>query len=173
MGRHIVEEGTYGANGYDPTYICGTEGLGPGALAAAAYILKKYDSPLAREAEALALKANREAHEASAERNHTPSYFLERVQGCLFLSHKGYNEFISVAGYYGLFVLGNQSSDGTFYYFDARNVLTLQMVYEMIDLSSYRDAIERYRAAVTYTDDHNEYKGETLRQHLFLYGAAD
>ena len=173
VAQHIVQEGTYGANGYDPTYICGTEGLGPGALAAAAYILKKYDSPLAKEAEALALKANREAYEASVERNHTPSYFLDRVQGCLFLNLMGYNEFISVAGYYGQFVLNNQNADGTFYYFDARNVLTLQLVYEMIDLSAYRDAIERYRAAVTYTDDHIEYKGETLRQHLFLYGAAD
>ena len=173
VAKHIVSEGTYGANGYDPTYICGTEGLGPGALAAAAYILKKYDSPLAAEAEALALKANRSAYQASVERNHTPSYFLDRVQGAMFLNMMGYNEFVEVADHYAKNVLNSQNSDGTFYYFDARNVLTLQLVYEIIDLRSYGEAIENYRSAVVYTDDHIEYKGQTLTSHLFLYGAGD
>ena len=173
VAKHIVEEGTYGANGYDPTYVCGGEGLGPGALAAAAYIFKKYDSPLAQEAEALALKANRDAYQASLERNHTPSYYLDRIQGCMFLNMMGYNEFVEVAGYYGQYVLSSQNSDGTFLWFDPRNVLTLQLVYEIIDLTSYEEAIRRYRNALTYTDEYIVYKGETLRAHLDFYGAGD
>ncbi len=173
VAKHIVAEGTYGANGYDPTYVCGGEGLGPGALAAAAYIFKKYDSPLAQEAETLALKANRDAYQASVERNHTPSYYLDRIQGCMFLNMMGYNEFVEVAGYYGQFVLSSQNSDGTFLWFDPRNVLTLQLVYEIIDLTSYEEAIRRYRDALTYTDEYIVYKDETLRPHFIFNGAGD
>ena len=173
VAEHIVSDGTYGANGYDPTYICGTEGLGPGAIAAAAYIFKKYDSPLAKEAEELALKANRAAYEASVTRNHTPSYFLDRVAGAFFLNKMGYSEFVEVGCYYANMVVNNQQPDGTFYYFDPRNVLVMQIANEIIELSSYTNGVQKYRDAVTYTDEGVIYKGETLKAHLFLFGAGD
>lgn len=156
---NVVSEGVYGANGYDPTYVCGGEGLGPGALAAAAYIFKKYDHPLAEEAEALALKASRSAYRASLEIHHTPSIHLDRVQAAYFLCRMGYeDEFVLVADYYGQYVLREQQEDGTFYWFDARAPLTLQVAYEATGYPDYLDAYQRYLSTITFEDEYMVYK---------------
>ncbi|MBR6548500.1 MAG: hypothetical protein IKT68_03055, partial [Clostridia bacterium] len=164
VANNIVTKGIYGANGFDPTYVCGSEGLGTAALAAAAYIFEKYEHPLANQAKELALQASRSAYNASHTLNHTPSFYLDRVQAAYFLCLMGYQaEFAPIADYYGQYVLREQQAngDGSTNWFDGRMPLTMQVLDEIVDSADYANALKWYLTSITYYDDHLEYKGQS------------
>ena len=164
VANNIVTKGVYGAGGFDPTYVCGSEGLGTAALAAAAYIFEKYEHPLANQAKELALQASRSAYNASRSLNHTPSFYLDRAQAAYFLCLMGYQaEFVPIGDYYGQYVLREQQAngDGSTNWFDGRMPLTMQVLDEIVDSADYANALKWYLTSITYYDDHLEYKGQS------------
>jgi hypothetical protein len=171
-GKNIVKNGTYGANGYDPTYICGNEGLGTGAFAAAAYIFAKYNDPLAESAEQLAVKAMEAACEA-AQRGSIPVIKNDRIIACDYLIKLGHNKYMETAKFWADYVLKLQLSDGSFPWsnIDGRFVLSLQRTYDLTVETIYKEAIDRYKSSIEYFEDKMLYKGAVHAGHpLFLGG---
>lgn len=173
VAENLVSRGVYGARGYDPSYVCGDEGLGPGALAAAAYIFRKYDSPLADQAEELALNAMDACYAASYERGVTPGRINDHVAGCGYLAAMGYEEYVDMADYWASFSLNEQRPDGSFGAFDARLVLALQRAWDITGLSKYREAVDRYKQSIAYYPDRIEYNGQTLTGHVLFLGGTE
>ena len=173
VAKNIKANGTYGTtNGYDPTYICGAEGLGTGAFAAAAYIFKKYGDPLAEEAEQRAIKAMDAAVEAS-KRGSMPVLKYDRVAACDYLVKMGHEEYKDVARYWADLVVAEQDATGAFYWLDARCILTVQRTYEITGDQKYLDSINKYRSAITYTPTAIHYKGEAHKQFITFAGAGE
>ena len=173
VAENIVSRGVYGARGYDPTYVCGFEGLGTAALAASAYIFKKYDSPLAEQAEKLAIKAMEAAYSASYERGVTPDCTNDRIAACGYLADLGYEQYIDMAEYWGRFTLAQQRADGSFPGFDTRKVLALQRTYDVTGSQEFRDAVDRYKQTIAYYPDRIEYNGNTMTGHVLFLGGTE
>lgn len=172
VAKNLKANGTYGANGYDPTYICGTEGLGTGALAAAAYIFRKYGDPLAEEAEQLAIKAMDAAVESS-KRGSMPGLKYDRVAACDYLVKLGHEEYKDVARYWADLVVADQEPTGAFYWFDARAVLTVQRAYDITGDQKYLDSVNKYRQSIVYSPTTIIYKGTSYKQHIIFEGAGE
>ncbi len=173
VAKNLVSRGVYGARGYDPSYLCGDEGLGPGAMAAAAYVFKKYDSPLAKQAEALALRSMDACYNASTQRGVTPGRSNDHIAGCGFLAAMGYENYVEMAKYWGGFALGEQRPDGSFGAFDARLVLALQRTWDITGDSRFRDAVDRYKQSIAYYPDRIEYNGNTMTGHVLFLGGTE
>ena len=175
LAKNIRETGTYGAGGFDPSYACDLEGLGPEGLAAAAYILKKYGDPLAGEAERLALKAMEAGMEAAA-RGNNPSFCYYRVAACDYLVRLGHTAYREKAHTCAALVYNEQNKQtGAFNWFDARNPMTLLRAYDLTGDEKYKDALEKYKAAVVYMPNMILYKGEAYQSSsdLIFAGAGD
>ena len=173
VAENLVSRGVYGARGYDPSYLCGDEGLGPGALAAAAYVFKKYNSPLADQAEALALQAMEACYAASWERGVTPGRANDHIAGCGYLAAMGYDQYVSMAEYWGSFALAEQRADGSFGAFDARLVLALQRTWDITGDSKFRDAVDHYKQSIAYYSDRIEYNGQIMTGHVLFLGGTE
>lgn len=173
VAENLVSRGVYGARGYDPSYLCGDEGLGPGALAAAAYVFKKYDSPLAAQAEELALRAMDACYAASYERGVTPGRTNDHIAGCGYLAAMGYDQYVDMAEYWGNFVLFSQGADGSFGVFDARLVLGLQRTWDITGNLAYREAVDRYKKSIAYYPDRIEMGDRILTGHVLFLGGTE
>lgn len=174
VAENILKNGTYGANGFDPSYLCDYESLGPGALAAAAYIINKYEpgTALADESKALAKKALDAALDAYS-RGNVPGIFYDKIVACDYMMRLGYAQYSEWVDTFGQVVLDQQQSDGRFTYFDARFVLTLQRCYEVTGDAEYGDAVQKYRDAVTYMPTLITYGSQTYSSHIIFAGAGD
>lgn len=172
VANNIKQKNIYGANGFDPSYICGNEGLGTGALAAAAYLFKKYDDPQASDADKKAVRAMDAAIEALGRRN-VPGIRYDRVAACDYLVKSGHIEYKEKARVWVDLTIADQKADGSFYWFDARNVLTLQRAYEVTNDKKYLDAVNKYRARVTYKPAMILYQEKILKDHIIFEGAGE
>ena len=176
LAKNILGTGKYGSNGFDPSYICGVEGLGTAALAAGAYIKQKYGLAGAGQAAQLAKTAMDASVEAYKRRNSIPSIYYDRVAACDYLIKSGFGEYLDTAEWWADICLGSQTADGNFYWHDYRQVMTLLRGFEATGGQKYMDAALKFRNTVGYSEDLFTYKhgGEIIQgaTHAMMFGGA-
>ena len=176
LAENILKTNSYGTNGFDPSFICGTEGIGTAAFAAAAYIKQKYGLDGAEEAVRAAKLAMDTAVEAAKTRRALPSTFTDRIAACEYLVRMGFDEYADDAAYWADMQMSYQQPDGSFYWFDQRQALSLLRGYEATGNQKYMDAALKFRNTVEYGEESFTYTqaGEVMQgaTHQINFGGA-
>lgn len=174
VANNILSTGKYGANGFDPTYSCNLEGLGPMGTAAAAQILKKYGDALAGEAEILAKNVLDGA--VQAETRGAKSHVLNGpIAACEYLIQAGNTSYTSQLRTWADQIISEQAADGTWPWYDlqTRNMVALLKAYRSTQDSKYLNAYNKARSSMTYSNTGVGWKGTTVTASLPLHGGAD
>ena len=82
VADNMMDNFTYGTNGYDPSYLCDHS---LGGLAAGAYLMQKYDVDGWEEAVERAANALIERYASYSSRNYTINYYQSAMAGCHFM----------------------------------------------------------------------------------------
>lgn len=161
IAENIFKTGKTGMGIYDVVSTTNCSGIGPDGLAAAAYMLKKYNSPEASEAEKLAVDAMKSfvaLDESGTQTNEL--YYL--ISGCMYLHLIGHPEFDQWARTWADRILSMQKPDGswTWLNFQMRCMEGLLRAYELLGDQKYLDSVNLGLKTLNYKDNNLYWKGE-------------
>ena len=171
VAENMVENFTYGTNGYDPSYICDHS---LGGLAAGAYLMKKYDVKGWEDAVELAATALNDRYAAYTSRNYNINYMQSVMSGCHFmvLMDEDAANFKKMAAAYADRLIAGQAADGTYTWLESRNPVATLIAYDVTGNEKYLTSARRWLEANTYTEDGVIYKGQLYSEPSFE-GAGD
>ena len=166
VAENMVEDFTYGTNGYDPSYICDHS---LGGLAAGAYLMKKYDVDGWEDAVERAATALTDRYEAYSTRNYIINYYQSAMAGCHFmvLMDEDAATFQRIATAYADYMVSHQAADGSFTWLESRNPVAILTAYDITGNEKYLDSARRWLEANTYTEDSVIYKGQSYSEPSF------
>jgi hypothetical protein len=161
-----------GCGVFDPVTTATSSGLGPGEMAAAAWLFRKYHAPEAAEAEDLAVKSMRVMTDLDAEGTINIQLFY-LINGCEYLHLLGHTEFDPWARKWADRILSWQATDGSWSWlnFQLRNMIAMLRAYDLLGDRRYLDAYDRAAATLQYRDGNLYWKGN-LDQGDDFYGAT-
>jgi hypothetical protein len=157
----IGATGKLGCGVYDPVFTATADGLGPEAIAAAAWLLKRAGLPEAGEAEALAVQMMRDTLDRERRGVRTEQlYYL--VDAPRRLAALGHPEFLDQTAVWGQRILAMQRPDGSYQWLDQqfRMMIALLKLADNTGDARYRAAFDRAAATVSYRDDRLYWKGQ-------------
>jgi len=171
VAENMVENFTYGTNGYDPSFLCDHS---LGGLAAGAYLMKKYDVTGWEDAVELAAQALTDRYAAFNSRNYTINYFQSAMAGCHFmvLMDEAADEFKKMASAFADRIVSGQAADGTYTWLESRNPVATLIAYDITGNEKYLNAARRWLEANEYTEDGIIYRGQTHSEPSFV-GTGD
>lgn len=168
---HLTDDFTYGCNGYDPAYLADHS---LGALAAGAYLMKKYNVDGWEQAVERADAALKSCDRAIVERRYIPSCWQSAMAGCHFmvLMGKDPEAYRTLAAKWADRIVAEQAEDGTYAWLDSRNPIATLTAYDITGNERYLEAARRFLEACEYTDKGVLYKGQLYEGPSFN-GAGD
>lgn len=159
--NNVIKTGTTGMRFYDVSWTTNSNGIGPDGLAAAAYILKKYNCPEAKEAEQLAVNSMRAFIKLDKEGTRTNElYYI--ISGCMYLHQLGYTEFDEWARIWADRMMSMRHEDGSWEWlnFQLRCMEGLLRSYELLGDTKYLDAVNTALKTIEYKDNNLYWKGK-------------
>ena len=171
VAENMVQDFTYGTNGYDPSYLCDHS---LGGLAAGAFLMKKYDVDGWESAVALAADALNDRYAAFSSRNYNINYFQSVMSGCHFmvLMDEDAENFKKMATAYADRIVSGQAADGSYTWLESRNPVATLIAYDITGNEKYLTSARRWLEANEYTEDGVIYKGQQYSE-LSFEGAGD
>jgi hypothetical protein len=160
IAENILRTGRLGTGVFDPVATATSNGLGPEAMAAAAWLFRKYHLPEAHEAEEFALSCMKSFTDLDSAGTHTQQlYYL--LNGCRLLAELGHPEYLVWTRRWADRILEMQQADGSFPWlnFQLRCMAALLRAQEMTGDPKYRSAFDRALATVEYRSDGLYWKG--------------
>jgi len=172
IAQSILRAGKLGAGIYDPVASASSNGLGPGGMAAAAYLLRKYNAPEAEEAEELALQCM-QAFVALDRAGTTTQQLYHLLNGCEYLHLMGHTEYDQWARTWADRILQMQAEDGSWAWlnFQLRNMIALLRAHNLLGDHRYRQAFDRALATLDCRTDGLYWQGK-LDRHDDFAGAG-
>lgn len=171
VAENMVEDFTYGTNGYDPSFLCDHS---LGGLAAGAYLMKKYDVAGWEDAVELAAQALTDRYAAFNSRNYTINYFQSAIAGCHFMvmMDEDVDVFKKMAAAYADRIVAAQAPDGSHTWLESRNPVATLTAYDITGNEKYLTSARRWLEANEYTEDGIIYRGQTHSEPSFA-GTGD
>jgi hypothetical protein len=161
IAENLRRGGELGCGKVDPVETATSNGLGPGAMAAAAWLLRRYGLPDAEDAEALAVQTMRDTIDRDAAGLHSEQlYYL--IDAPRLLAELGHREFLPQLGVWGRRILSMQAADGSYAWLDFqfRMMVALRKLFDETGDERYRAAFDRALATIEYRDDRLFWKGQ-------------
>lgn len=167
---HMMDDFTYGTNGYDPSYLADHS---LGALAAGAYLMKKYEVDGWQDAVERAATALKTCEKQIA-RNYIPSYWQSAIAGCHFmvLMDEDVATFKTLAAKWADRIVSGQNADGSYTWLESRNPIATLTAYDITGNEKYLTAARRWLEANEYTDEGVIYRGQLYSETSFT-GTGD
>ncbi|MHB0999780.1 MAG: hypothetical protein ACYC27_11105 [Armatimonadota bacterium] len=161
IAENIAKTGKTGMAPYDAVWTSNCNGIGPDGLAAAAYILKKYNCPEAKEAEDLAVKAMKACTELDKAGTQTNElYYL--ISGCMYMHLLGHTEYDEWARTWADRMIAMQTEDGSWPWlnFQLRCMEGLLRAYELLGDDKYLQAVQKGVKTLSYKDNELYWNGK-------------
>lgn len=168
LAENILKTGKFGLGIFDPVATSTSNGLGPEAMAAAAWMFHKHGTPEAAEAEAFALQCMRAYTTLDMAGTHTEQlYYL--INACRFLAELGHPEYLPWVKTWADRILEMQQQDGTFAWlnFQFRCMAALLKADEITGDHRYRAAFDKALATISYRDNKLFWKGSVQQEEDF------
>lgn len=161
IADHIAATGRYGVGVYDP--VVATQASGPGAdgFAAAAYLLRKYHTPEAVDAERVALAVMRSAV-ALDEAGTRTNQLYHLIHACEYMRLLGHPEYDCWARIWADRLVTMQTADGSWPWlnYQVRCMIALTRAWRMLGDQRYRAALDRALTTLEYRDNVLYWKGK-------------
>jgi hypothetical protein len=153
LADNLLKTGRFGAGCYDVASTCNQDGVGPGGLAAAAWLFEQYHTPEAAEARTLAKQAFdacRRRDRAGVHSNQC--YYL--LNGCEYMVLLGYQDYRAYAAQLGDRILAQQAPDGSFTWlnFQFRNMIGLWRAWKLTGERRFLQGFQRALKTLAFRD---------------------
>ena len=169
--EHLAKDFTYGTDGYDPAFLADHS---LGALAAGAYLMKKYEVDGWQEAVDRAATALKACDTAITERQYIPNYWQSAIAGCHFMVLMGEDvpTYKALAAKWADRIVSGQNADGSYTWLESRNPIATLTAYDITGNEKYLTAARRWLESNKYTDEGVIYRGE-LHSETSFTGTGD
>ncbi len=160
IADNLLRTGHMGTGVFDPVTTATSSGLGPGEMAAAAWLFRKYHAPEAAEADDLAVMSMRAMVDLdTAGTTNIQLFYL--INGCEYMHLLGHTEYDRWARTWADRIVSMQNPDGSWAWlnFQLRNMIALLRAYDLLGDRRYLDAYDRGAATLTYRDGNLYWKG--------------
>ena len=168
LAENILRTGKFGMGVFDPVATSTSNGLGPEAMSAAAWMFRKHGAPEAAEAEAFALQCMKACTTLDLAGTHTEQlYYL--INACRNLAELGHPEYLPWVKIWADRILEMQQPDGTFAWlnYQFRCMAALLKAYEITGDHRYRDAFDKALKTLEYRDNKLYWKGSAQQEEDF------
>lgn len=161
MADNYLATGKLGAGIYDPVWTVNENGIGPGGLAAAAWLFREFGAPEAEEAEQVALAAYRATLDRERE-GVTTQQLYHLIHGCEYMLLLGHLEYRSAALQWGDRMLADQAEDGSWPWlnFQLRNMIALIRVERLTLEPRFNAALAKALSTLEWRDEGLFWKGQ-------------